>query len=382
MERPPTPPCPSNSVQKNSFFDSFVNSSSDNYRKNRTGRLFPPLTPSSTDTSISSVQVVTKPTITLTEASTQDDAYAWAEVEDRGRTLIHHPSHSSSRSASASSSSSASSSRSPTPAFDERPISNMLLTGKAPPTPIPATPIMKISRQLSFTKEKIIVGVRLRPFIVEDHRLVDAESNQSVVSMKTDGPTATVQVQSRTGSMVFYFDHGFSSFKDDDTTIYADQKTVYCTLAQPLVHSMIAGFNCSFFAYGQTGTGKTFSTLGTDDNPGVVPRFCQELLQQIEADNGEETWKLEISYLEIYKEDIIDLLADRGRKKPRVREHPEEGPFVENLVSKPVSNYDEIKKLLDEGNYARHKASTNRNDGSSRSHAVFSLKLIQMTVSL
>lgn len=265
----------------------------------------------------------------------------------------------------------------------------MLLTGKAPSTPLPgtptpATPIHKVIRQHSFTKEKVIVGVRLRPFIAEDSRHAQNDGKK-VVSMVTDGEKATVQVLGKQGSILFEFDHGFSNSNDDGSAMAnSNQQMVYEKMARPLVQSMISGVNCTFFAYGQTGTGKTFSTLGTNTDPGVVPRFCRDLIERMGSDvEGDGSWTLEISYFEIYNENIIDLFGSKrdGKKTLRVREHPEDGPFVDNLASIAVSNYDEIEKWLQVGNTARHKASTVRNDGSSRSHAVFSLKLMQMTVS-
>ncbi len=84
----------------------------------------------------------------------------------------------------------------------------------------------------------------------------------------------------------------------------------------------------------------------------------------------------QVSYLEIYNEKVKDLLRNDSEHKLRVREHPQTGPYVEELSKHLVVDYDEIRLLMDEGNKIRTTASTNMNDTSSRSHAIFTITFV------
>jgi len=88
-----------------------------------------------------------------------------------------------------------------------------------------------------------------------------------------------------------------------------------------------------------------------------------------------ETYRLEVSYLEIYNERVKDLLkkSEDNVQSLKVREHPKTGPFVENLSIHTTLDYLRIKELMDQGNKNRSTARTNMNDVSSRSHAIFSM---------
>ena len=113
---------------------------------------------------------------------------------------------------------------------------------------------------------------------------------------------------------------------------------------------------------------------GTAGELGLIPRICNALFFFIENHNNGEEFSVEASYLEIYNERICDLL-DSTRSDLKLREHPNTGVFVENLSSFQVNSYTEIERLLDYGQRSRTTASTNMNDVSSRSHAVFMLNI-------
>lgn len=131
-------------------------------------------------------------------------------------------------------------------------------------------------------------------------------------------------------------------------------------------------------------SGKSHSVMGSDEQPGLIPRVCQELFKRQESHNGLDThnakvnYKLEISYLEIYSEDVRDLLSRTPTVGLRVREHPEFGPYVEGLQQILVEDYKTIKKLIDQGNKERVTASTLMNHRSSRSHAILTLYFTQL----
>lgn len=118
------------------------------------------------------------------------------------------------------------------------------------------------------------------------------------------------------------------------------------------------------------------------DSAGLIPRFCRELLQSVSRANGE--YLIEMSYFEIYNEKIFDLLvpsSDSEKKSLRVREHPEFGPYVENLTAHQIKDFDSIKLLLNVGNSRRATSATVHNDHSSRSHSIVQLSVRKHTES-
>lgn len=128
-------------------------------------------------------------------------------------------------------------------------------------------------------------------------------------------------------------------------------------------------------------SGKTHSVMGNPEAPGLIPRVCEELFAKQETHTMPGVtinYKLEMSYLEIYSEEVRDLLSRTPTHGLRVREHPEFGPYVEGLSQVLVEDYLTIKKLIDQGNKERVTASTLMNQRSSRSHAILTLYFTQI----
>lgn len=132
-------------------------------------------------------------------------------------------------------------------------------------------------------------------------------------------------------------------------------------------------------------SGKSHTIMGDTQNPGLIPRVCQALFDKqidhngIDIKNAMINYKIEVSYLEIYSEEVRDLLT---RSNPqgglKVRQHPEFGPYVEGLSQILVEDYKSIKKLIDQGNKERATASTLMNARSSRSHAILTIYFTQL----
>ncbi|XP_019863160.1 PREDICTED: kinesin-like protein KIF14 [Amphimedon queenslandica] len=124
--------------------------------------------------------------------------------------------------------------------------------------------------------------------------------------------------------------------------------------------------------------------MGEPSALGVIPQFANELYDRIEGTADEETsYKVEVSYYEIYKERIHDLLASTKHKSKthlRVREHPVTGPYVEDLSTYVASSFADVERWLALGNRFRATAATGMNDRSSRSHSVFTLVLTQTKI--
>jgi len=128
-------------------------------------------------------------------------------------------------------------------------------------------------------------------------------------------------------------------------------------------------------------SGKTYSMIGgnSEQTKGIIPRICCELFEYIKkADESKMKYQVELSYLEIYAEQIRDLIFPENNKNLKVREHPDTGPYVEELTIVPVENYYSVNQFIMFGNKFRHTAATKMNDHSSRSHAVFIIYLTQI----
>jgi hypothetical protein len=153
-----------------------------------------------------------------------------------------------------------------------------------------------------------------------------------------------------------------------------------------------AGYNGTIFAYGQTGSGKTHSIMGTQNDPGIIPKMNRDLFERVSQMRGMKEFLISVSYLELYNEVIFDLL-NPGENGLKVREHPKLGKFcglllilisqwmvgvyVENATELVVNNEEEVSKKMQDGNAVRHTAATKMNDRSSRSHSVFTIKVEQ-----
>ncbi|KAK5167643.1 uncharacterized protein LTR77_007342 [Saxophila tyrrhenica] len=178
----------------------------------------------------------------------------------------------------------------------------------------------------------------------------------------------------------FTFDKSFWSHNEADAH-YAEQQHVYESFGEEFLDHNFDGYHTCIFAYGQTGSGKSYTMMGTQDQPGLIPRTCQGLFERIEAEqNGSITYNVHVSYFEIYNEHVKDLLTPRTTPPTylKIRESPSEGVYVQNLTDEQVKSYEDIERLMKTGDLNRTTASTKMNDTSSRSHAVFTLTLKQI----
>jgi kinesin family member 3B len=152
------------------------------------------------------------------------------------------------------------------------------------------------------------------------------------------------------------------------------QPDVYNETARPIVDSVLQGYNGTVFAYGQTGTGKTFTMEGSDRNDpemrGVIPNSFHHIFTEIARSEGVE-FLVRASYLEIYLDEIRDLLNANQNQRLEVHERPDSGVYVKDLNSYVVKNVREIEKVMNAGSKNRKTGATNMNEHSSRSHAVF-----------
>ena len=140
-----------------------------------------------------------------------------------------------------------------------------------------------------------------------------------------------------------------------------------------LVHGVLDGYNATVFAYGQTGSGKTFTMIGTPTDPGIMVRVMDDLYR-LSASQGREkgvSYKVSVSFLEVYNENIKDLLLDKADGEYLdLREDAVKGVMVAGVTEIMTTNVEEIDHYIRQGNRLRTKERTDANETSSRSHAV------------
>ncbi|KAM9436550.1 kinesin-like protein KIF13A [Clarias gariepinus] len=227
---------------------------------------------------------------------------------------------------------------------------------------------------------KVKVAVRVRPMNRREIELstkcvVEMEDNQTVLHP----PPSNAKGENRKQPKVFAFDHCFWSMDESNIPKYAGQEVVYRCLGEGILENAFQGYNACIFAYGQTGSGKSYSMMGSVDQPGLIPRLCCSLFERVGREQSDShTFKVEVSYMEIYNEKVRDLLDPKGsRTSLKVREHKVLGPYVDGLSQLAVTNFQDIECVMSEGNKSRTVAATNMNEESSRSHAVFSIIITQ-----
>ncbi|KAL1264957.1 hypothetical protein QQF64_002984 [Cirrhinus molitorella] len=164
-----------------------------------------------------------------------------------------------------------------------------------------------------------------------------------------------------------------------DGTYYMNHSTeqIYNEIAYPLVEGVTEGYNGTIFAYGQTGSGKSFTMQGVLDPPaqrGIIPRAFEHIFETIQCAENTK-FLVRASYLEIYKEEIRDLLGKENKQKMELKEHPERGVYVRDLSMHTVHSVGECERIMDQGWKNRSVGYTLMNKDSSRSHSIFTIHL-------
>ncbi|CAL4119353.1 unnamed protein product, partial [Meganyctiphanes norvegica] len=230
----------------------------------------------------------------------------------------------------------------------------------------------------------IKVAVRVRPF----NKREKARDSKCIIQMKGK-ITTVVNPEDKDDFKSYTYDHSYWSFdggKEDangylapQNDKYADQQMVYDDMGASVLKNAWAGYNATLFAYGQTGSGKSWSVIGYGANKGIVPMLCEDLFRGIKEKESEgNTFEVRFSMLEIYNEDVHDLLnPKKGKGGLKVRQHPKKGFYAENLKSALVTSYQEIQDKMEEGTLNRTIASTNMNATSSRAHTIVGINFVQ-----
>ena len=229
----------------------------------------------------------------------------------------------------------------------------------------------------------IQVVVRLRPMSQRELK----GNTLPVVTASTDKKEVTVikGTGARTLRNTYAFDNVFTSF--------STQKEVFDSTLAPVISDVLGGYESTVFAYGQTGTGKTHTMEGdinSSENRGVIPRAAFDVFRRLADDSYIES-KVTASFLEIYNEELGDLLCDvdfndltalqQKQKQLRLVEDPGtatkkgRGIYVMNLTEEPVECPEDVLKLMARASERRAVGETKMNKHSSRSHCVFTLRV-------
>ncbi|XP_053500142.1 kinesin-like protein KIF3B isoform X6 [Ictalurus furcatus] len=217
----------------------------------------------------------------------------------------------------------------------------------------------------SKSSESVKVVVRCRPMNEKER----ASNFERVVSMDVK----LGQIVVRNPRSGFTHEHPKVFTFDSVYDWNSKQVDLYDETFRPLVDSVLLGFNGTIFAYGQTGTGKTYTMEGVRNDPekrGVIPNSFEHIFTHISRSQNQQ-YLVRASYLEIYQEEIRDLLAKDQSRRLELKERPDTGVYVKDLSSFVTKSVREIEHVMNVGNQNRSVGSTNMNEHSSRSHAIF-----------
>ncbi|USW57747.1 Putative kinesin-like protein [Septoria linicola] len=206
-------------------------------------------------------------------------------------------------------------------------------------------------------KGNVLVSVRVRPD-------AGSEENKPEGEWMVDGRRSLISYRGREGGD-YRYDNVFSP-NDGNARVYDNA-------AKRLVRRVMEGYHGTVFAYGMTGTGKTFSMQGTASQPGVIPLAITDIFSYI-RENPSREFLLRVSYLEIYNEKIYDLLSQaspgQAQEEIKLREDSKRGVYATPLKEEIVQSPNQLLRVIARGDLARRTGSTQFNARSSRSHAV------------
>jgi kinesin family protein 3/17 len=214
--------------------------------------------------------------------------------------------------------------------------------------------------------ETVKVVVRIRPISAEEERngnVVAAEAfpDRGLIAVKN--PKANDSEPPKN----FTFDAVFAA--------NVEQKHIYDVCASSVVESVLNGYNGTIFAYGQTGSGKTHTMEGRPDPPhlrGIIPNSFTHIFDYVSSAKDLQ-FLVRASYLEIYNEEIRDLLSKDPKNSLELKENIDSGVYVKDLTSFVVKNVTEIDHVMQAGKKNRSVGATLMNQTSSRSHSIFTI---------
>ena len=249
------------------------------------------------------------------------------------------------------------------------------------------SPKPKTSTQLlqtKFTKNNIIIAVRVRPLNASEleysnFKTLTHQSNEQIsfhgIDSLSSSPEGTIYIGDETNIVItkyrkkdFEFDFAF-----EETTT---QDEVYKNTTKMLLDNIMNGFNSTVFAYGATGSGKTYTMVGTDSNPGLMVKSIQDLFAKVnEQQTADKNFTIKFSYVEVYNETLKDLLVETSAQTLDIRDSPDKGTVIVGATVIEVTDENYAFELLKNGNKRRREKPTVYNKNSSRSHAILQINV-------
>jgi centromeric protein E len=229
------------------------------------------------------------------------------------------------------------------------------------------------------TKGNVIVSVRVRPDVAGN------DGNKSELEWMVDGRRSLISYRGKEGGEYYYGESALYKIAmlrliitDNVFAAHDHNAKVYDSAAKRLVRRVMEGYHGTVFAYGMTGTGKTFSMQGTATSPGVIPLAITDIFSFI-RETPQREFLLRVSYLEIYNEKIHDLLSapvaqsngmPGAQDEIKLREDSKRGVYATPLKEEIVQSPTQLLRVIARGDQNRRVAGTQYNARSSRSHAV------------
>jgi hypothetical protein len=214
--------------------------------------------------------------------------------------------------------------------------------------------------------ECVKVCIRIRPMNNKENQ----ENEEEIVTCDSErGEIYLRNPEDQKKQMLFTFDNVFGK--------NSTQQSIFDTCGKSIVESLLSGFNCTIFAYGQTGTGKTYTMDGIEGRPdklGIIPRSFSQIFSTIKNSPENVDYLVRASMYELYNEELIDSFNKSEKKeKLEIHEDPKSGFYVKNLSILNIKEEKELLELLSYGKSTRKVRATAMNDYSSRSHSIFTI---------
>ena len=237
--------------------------------------------------------------------------------------------------------------------------------------------------------EPFKVYVRIRPFLSKEILKLKRNNSTSLLVVGSNQNNYNyINAQSIFGvdrQTLYVYDNKYHKkerkyFFNNIFTENNNNKDVFDISIKPIIKNVINGYNSTVLAYGVTGTGKTHTIFGDlslqNGEEGIAIKACDYLFRKLSSNYFEDEFLIKVSYIEIYNENVIDLLNNESNSVSlMIIEDPNKGVYCPNAKEFIINNSLELKKIICQGNKRRTMAPTNQNKFSSRSHAILQISL-------
>ena len=234
--------------------------------------------------------------------------------------------------------------------------------------------------------EPFKVYVRIRPFLSREILKLKRNNSTSLLTGNNiqSSQTKIESIFNVNKKTLYIYDNKYRKKErkylfDNIFTEKDNNKDVFDYAIKPIINNVINGYNSTALAYGVTGTGKTHTIFGDlalqNGEEGIAIKACDYLFKTLYTKYIEDEYIIKVSYIEIYNENVIDLLNSDNASSLMIIEDPTKGIYCPNAKEFTISNCLELKKLIAQGNKRRTMAPTNQNKFSSRSHAILQISL-------